>query len=63
MNCPPGQKSDLRREETISEGSSANFTIKHRLASLIRYKHVLLVRVVSDVISHRGQFSLHANGN
>ena len=58
-----GQESGRCREETISGGSSAYFTIKYRLASLIWYKHVFLVRIVSDVISRRGQVLLHANAN
>ena len=30
---------------------------------MIWYKHVFLVRIVSDVISRRGQFLLRANAN
>ena len=46
MNCPPGQESGRCREETISGGSSAQFTIKLSLASMIWHKHVLLVEIV-----------------
>lgn len=43
------------REDAISEGSGAYFTIKYRLTILSWYKDVLRARVVSDM-SRRSQF-------